>query len=445
MKHVALLLFLLLMLPVGFLAAAVESEPAVQTQPPPGSRDAARARAVMLRLHRALDPAFGPANGKRRFWASESELNSFLAAAAHGFPFLRSRVEVGPGAIAAVFSVRLPETPLGNWFNWGNWLNLGLSMRPSREGSRLSSLDIGLDIGGYRLPASAVLPMFRVALDLILGDGLGGKIVNGIGGVFMRDKIVVLDISLTREVRKALIARVKERLSQMAMLGDADDVRFYYRAVDRAAADGRLDPQGSFAAYLQLALDLARRRSTGGDAANENRSAILALAIYCGHWRIENLVGAVLTDEMKDRDTLCGDVTLGGRVDLRRHFVVSAALKIASDSGLAFAIGELKELLDSNWRGGGFSFADLAADRAGIRFAEKALGGNEDAAALLAVLSGRGGEAAVFPRVSDLPGELPEAAFRRRFGDVNSPAYGAVVEAIDKRIDGLAAYAQPDS
>ena len=433
MRLVALLLFLLLCLPMGFLVAAAESEPAIQTQPPPGPLDAARARAVLLRLHRTLDPAFGPAKGKRRFWVSESELNSILSVAAHGFPFLRrSRMEVTPDAIVVMLSAHLPETPLGGW------LNLAISMQPSKEGLRLSSLDIG----SYRLPASILLPMFTLALDIILGDRLGGKIVNGIDSVSVRHKTVVLSISLTRENRKVLMARAKERLSQVFMLGDAEDVRFYYRALDQAAGEGRLDPQGSFVSYLRMMLDLARQRSQGGDAINENRSAILALAMYCGHWRIANLIGAVLTDEMKGRESLCGDVTLGGRADLRRHFIVSAALQIASESGLAFAAGEFKELLDSNWRGSGFSFADLAADRAGIRFAERALSGRDDAVALQTMLSERGVEGAIFPHTSDLPEGLSEATFRRRFGDVNSPAYRDVLEIIDKRIDGLPAYAR---
>jgi hypothetical protein len=433
MRLVALLLFLLLFLPIGFLVVAAESEPAIQTQLPPGPLDAARARAVLLRLHRTIDPAFGPANGKRRFWASESELNGILSVGGHGFSFLqRSRMEVTPDTIVVMLSVHLPETLLGGW------LNLALSMQPSKKGLRLSSLEIG----SYQVPPSILLPLFTLALDIILGDWLGGKIVDGIDSVSVEHKTVVLDISLTRKIRTALISRAKERLSQVTMLGDAEDVRRYYRTLDQAASEGHLDPQGTFISYLRMAFALARQRSQSGDAVNENRSAILALALYCGHWRIENLIGAVLTDEMKGGKSLCGDVTLGGRTDLRRHFIVSAALEIASESGLAFAMGEFKELLDSNWRGSGFSFADLAADRAGIRFAEKALSGRDDAVALQTMLSERGVEGAIFPHTSDLPEELSGATFRRRFGDVDSPAYRNVLEIIDKRIDGLPAHAR---
>ena len=46
---------------------------------------------------------------------------------------------------------------------------------------------------------------------------------------------------------------------------------------------------------------------------------------------------------------------------------------MASSGGAAFSAGEYKELLDSNPYGSGFSFDDLAADRAGIRFAARLL------------------------------------------------------------------------
>jgi hypothetical protein len=58
-------------------------------------------------------------------------------------------------------------------------------------------------------------------------------------------------------------------------------------------------------------------------------------------------------------------IMLGGRQDLRLHFIVSLGIKVIADSGISFAAGEFKELLDALSGGSGFSFADLAADRAG--------------------------------------------------------------------------------
>ncbi len=408
---------------VAFLVAATEREPALAAQPAAGPADAARARAVLRRLRRGLARTSGLINVA----VTEDELNSLLAVGARGLASLRGRANVSPDAVRAVLSVRLPRLA---------WLNLRVAVRPSNHGLYLESVRLGR----FDLPAAMILPALEFGLDYTLGNGLGGTVVHAINGVSVTGKTVALDIALTRAELKALRAGAKARWREVAALGDAADVRVYYRALDAAARDGRLPTQGSFVPYLRAAFALARRRSESGGAADENRSAVLALAIYCGHWAIESLVGDVRTEAMKRKPTRCRKVTLGDRVDLRQHFIVSAALEVASQTGLAFAIGEIKELLDANRGGSGFSFADLAADRAGIRFAALALGDKTDAKTLQMVLAKTADEAAIFPDVSELPEGLSEVEFKRRFGGVDSPAYRGVLAAIDQRIDLRAAY-----
>ena len=68
-------------------------------------------------------------------------------------------------------------------------------------------------------------------------------------------------------------------------------------------------------------------------------------------------------------------VLLGGRDDLARHFSISAALAATMDTPLADAVGLYKELEDARPGGSGFSFVDLAADRAGARLGALAVGG----------------------------------------------------------------------
>jgi hypothetical protein len=121
--------------------------------------------------------------------------------------------------------------------------------------------------------------------------------------------------------------------------------------------------------------------------------------------------------------------------------VISAGLEAAADSAVASAIGEFKELIDTDRGGSGFSFDDLAADRAGIRFARAFL----DATAtererLLALLTE---ERAILPSLQGLPTGLSQSAFRRRFGDVDAGSYKAMVAEIDRRIDRLVLHARP--
>jgi len=92
---------------------------------------------------------------------------------------------------------------------------------------------------------------------------------------------------------------------------------------------------------------------------------------------------------------------------LAQHFLISAGIAAAGGSRLADAVGLFKELDDSR-SGSGFSFTDLAADRAGVRFAESATGPN--AARLQGLLADKAEESLFMPRVRDLPEFMPKTS-----------------------------------
>ena len=120
--------------------------------------------------------------------------------------------------------------------------------------------------------------------------------------------------------------------------------------------------------------------------------------------------------------------------------MISAGLYAASSGRASFGMGELKELLDSNEGGSGFSFDDIAADLAGARFAAAFLAAPPaDWPAMLARIDDEG--TAILPALDGLPSGLSEAEFRHRYGDVDSAAYAAMVEEIRARVDALPLYA----
>jgi hypothetical protein len=92
-------------------------------------------------------------------------------------------------------------------------------------------------------------------------------------------------------------------------------------------------------------------------------------------------------------------------------------------------------MADTRGGGSGFSFNDIAADRAGTRFGQRAV---QQAAALAERLAtGTLREQDLMPAFDDLPEFLSETAFRQQFGSVGSPAYAEMLERIDRRIAGL--------
>jgi hypothetical protein len=169
------------------------------------------------------------------------------------------------------------------------------------------------------------------------------------------------------------------------------------------------------------------------DPAAENRAAILALTAYVNRRAIREPV------VMDVKAPAFRPVVLRGRRDLSQHFMTSAALAAHGGNALADLIGLFKEVSDATG-GSGFSFADLAADRAGTRFAELATG-DIKGARRIQVLAQRGlTEADIMPSVDGLREGISKAEFAATFGDTRSDTYRRVRDQIERRIDGLALF-----
>jgi hypothetical protein len=126
-------------------------------------------------------------------------------------------------------------------------------------------------------------------------------------------------------------------------------------------------------------------------------------------------------------------ITLLEREDLALHFLISAALAASADSGIAEALGVFKELDDSKG-GSGFSFADLAADRAGIRFAEAASETVQDAQQLQKRVSQVKSETEFMPQVDNLPEGIMALELKQKYGNLDSASYRMINAEIDLRI-----------
>lgn len=215
--------------------------------------------------------------------------------------------------------------------------------------------------------------------------------------------------------------------------------RDYYREL--AAISAKL-PQGNerFVAFLQAAFRLAKQRSQESDPVLQNRAALVALGALLGDRRVASFVGTLADDaDRQAAERAAGQVTIRGRRDWTQHFCVSAAITSASNAAASNQIGLLKERMDSRPGGSGFSFADLAADRAGTRLAVAATRDADAARAMQARLSNQFRLDDVFPQAADLPEGISEAELKSRFGGINGPGYKRLIAEIERRLDRCAA------
>jgi len=197
----------------------------------------------------------------------------------------------------------------------------------------------------------------------------------------------------------------------------------------------------SFGLCLETAFALARERSAHGDPVVENRAGIFALGIVLGHPRIEEFLGSVSPEDGRAVPrAYLHRVALRGRYDWTRHFCVSAVIALLSDEGVSAAAGLLKEELDADTGGSGFSFSDLLADRAGTVFAVRATRDEASARAMQERLAGGFRVDEFFPPAADLPERIPDSELQSRYGSVGGEGYLRLMAEIERRIEACAAY-----
>jgi hypothetical protein len=136
--------------------------------------------------------------------------------------------------------------------------------------------------------------------------------------------------------------------------------------------------------------------------------------------------------QRRDRISILGSPTMHERRDLAQHFFVSAHLATTLGPQAALSLGLGKEMMDANG-GSGFSFADLAADRAGIEFAKRVKAGEIS----LEQLSQRFAVADYLPPVDDLAEGLGLAELQAQFGEISDGDTNGAFQAELKRIERL--------
>ncbi len=150
----------------------------------------------------------------------------------------------------------------------------------------------------------------------------------------------------------------------------------------------------------------------------------------------EPLVRRIEPDRQRhERIQVLGNLTMRGRRDWTRHFFVSALSVVLHGSRATRGAGIAKELFDAQG-GSGFSFADMAANRAGIAFAVAVLNKNIS-------LPDVGREfrvQAFLPPLDDLAEGLTASQLRRDYGGFGDPRFAAQLAQIDRRVIRLPIY-----
>lgn len=404
------ILLLALALPIaaayGLYRVAVTEAPRVARVQALGQAELERGR----RIYRQFFPDWPVREAVRHVLLTAEDLdlglNYLLGRPGQGY----ARTRVSSDALRLHLSLRLTP-PLE-----GRFLNLSLAFRPAGAGLRLE----GLKLGPLPIPVALARPL----LDRVLAASPAAEHLPVIQGMLREVKLRPGLVHLTLAWDQASVrAAIDVAGRQLAGVGPQQLAAYRQHLQGLAARRPRPD----FGTVMGELFDLARQRSGRGGAVAENHALLIALAETANGLRL-GLPGAGKLH--------LGGLSLAGRGDYVQHFTLSAALAAIAGEELADRAGLYKEVRDT--RGGsGFSFSDLAADRAGARFGVRATASEADARQVQALLAGSLDTALYMPEIGDLPEFLPQAVFEGRYGGVGGEGYARMLKKIDQRIAAL--------
>jgi uncharacterized protein YfiM (DUF2279 family)/signal transduction histidine kinase len=410
-----LFLPLIVILPLVFSAMlyfAIDTSPSINLAAEITPASIERARRILHQNDpRKLEPGV-----RRTISVRENDLDHAANYLARQYAAGGARVELKRGAAHVNASLRVPTLPIGIYLN--------VDARLSESGS-LARID-SLRVGQIPIPGWMAQWMMPRLLALLVEE----EDLRSLRRLIKKLSIHDGRVALTYEWQADLPDKLRTALLPVE---DQERLRVYQQRLTEVSRSLQA-LNVSLTELLGPLLSLADERSNGANNVAENRAIILLLALYANGQDLTSIVSSAKNWPRPQKH----EVLLNNRADLAKHFIVSSALAAKAGGPLSDAVGLYKELADAR-EGSGFSFNDIAADRAGTSFGEYAA--NADSARKLQRRARSGfGENDLMPATQDLPEFMPEQEFIRRFGGVDAPAYNKMMAEIERRIAALPLY-----
>ncbi|MDP4536352.1 hypothetical protein Q3O60_09135 [Alkalimonas collagenimarina] len=393
----------------------IQTQPLVSSSQTVTPEVASNAEQLATRLRRAYH--------QTEFQITSDEANALIAIGRRIYPEVQGRVNIANHQMIVAMSAPLFQQRL--------YLNVSALVLPSKQGLKLDEVRIGR----LRLPGWLVLSSAERIGNQLLKPAGATQLRAAIHEVTFEHDTLILHYQVPEQLQLSQLNRFRE---QWQPYGDPEHIQHYYQTLVNSQSGGT-----ALSGYLEVLFKEASRRYQDNNgsrsAIEENQAALLALAVFFGSSKLELILGDVRTKQPVAQSRQ--RVTLAGRLDLQQHFVYSAAIKTLTNRDIGFLAGEMKELLDTNPGGSGFSFVDLLADKAGVRFAEIALYSEATARALQQFIVQNGlTDAELLPDFSLFPEGIQYDTFREDFDTIESEQYQLMLAQINQALAELPLY-----
>jgi len=338
-------------------------------------------------------------------------LDGLSSLATHSFQPDRLDMFTADSAFHVIASHRLP---------FGRWLNVLGEARPNKRGFPVVRLKIGS--ASFSPDSSrSLVELGRWGLELLdveipeLDDLVRNFDIEGENVVFtarLQNKTGLLDRFFGSQsgLDSSRIASLYCELFELQTNDPTDDFAVHVRRAFAHADPEHVTPQSNQESFVALAMAVV------------NAKVGLLAGVNDGHLVCE---GSPISTQ------------LHGRRDLPKHWAMSAALKVTSNARFAKSLGEYKELADSLSKNSefalgdpsGFSFIDIAANRAGILIAERAASSLE--AVLLASRLARARQDTLLPPSLLKLKEGRSIKFAEDYGTLDDERFKEILHDID--------------
>lgn len=324
-------------------------------------------------------------------------------------------IRIDADRIAFQIAIFVPKSP------WGRYLDFSFNVRQNQNGIYLKSLKIG-EISIPDKMANWLIPFIVHNTKLNQYWQLATEYIK--------------DVNITpKSLNISYLGSIVEQTKQLAIQKHKDypSLHIYQQKINEIVTLHDPDWRLSIMELLQPLFATAYQRSNEDTAINENKAVIIAVASYVFKSELRHYlpIGLIYNKEYP--------VFAYKRIDIPQHFIAAALLSAVDSKVLTQQLSVDKEVGDAQ-HGSGFSFIDLLADQAGIRFGQMLTASPAQALKLQQLLANSKDYANIIPNPQDLPEHMDEESFKQRFNEVGSPAYQAIIEQIEARIQQLEVY-----
>ncbi len=307
----------------------------------------------------------------------------------------------------------LPTNPIGKF------LNVKLTLIPDQQKLAIKHFSLGK----VELPGFLIQQAFSLYTHSDTGKQIT-SVANMLQSVQLSDHKLQVSYLWSKEA-------LEQAKSILITQQDKDTLLAYQNKLAVITHRFLRHQRYSLSVIMEPLFAYAAERSVNHDPVVENRALITVLAAYVNGQSLTKLTGVA---DVKARPL---KLSLQKRHDFVQHYTISAGLAVTGGTVLADAIGLFKEYEDSK-SSSGFSFTDLAADRAGVRLGKLATDSKASAKRIQKLMSRHLTESVYMPKARDLPEGISAQIFQLKYQGGKGLEYQRVVNLIEKRVDALA-------